>query len=99
MKEREINEQVRERATELGLDATAINGFLEMDRETLIIQAALWHQIAVAHQNQRIDAEMRSGEVIVDLFDLCRQHGIEVPDSVYEAASSVGETTPKAMAK
>ena len=97
MSERENDEHLREKAIALGLGATAINGFLEMDRETLIIQAALWHQIAIAHQNQRLDVEMRSGEVIVNLFDLCRQYGIEVPEVIYEAANTVGETAPKAM--
>lgn len=80
--------RIRARAAEIGLDQSAIEGFLQMDRDTLVIQAALWHQFAIAHQNRHAELELRSGEVIVDLFDLCRKHGITVPDETYEAATS-----------
>ena len=30
-------------------------------------------------------------EVIGDLFNLCREHEIDVPDELYEAASTVGD--------
>lgn len=75
----------------MGLHASAIDGFAGMDRETLILQAALWHQFAIAHQNDRLGIEARSGDIIRDLFDLCREHGIDVPDSIYEAANAISE--------
>lgn len=84
-------EQIRERAREIGLNETATDGFLEMDRDTLIVQAALWHQIALTHQNRRLNLETRSGEVIVSLLDLCREKGIEVPDAIYDAVDCVGD--------
>jgi hypothetical protein len=89
-------DRIRARAAEIGLDPSAIEGFSQMDRDTLIIQAALWHRIAIAHQNQRFDSELRSGEMIRDLFTLCRDQGIDIPEALCEAANALTEpTSPK----
>jgi len=82
-------ERARARAVEAGLDATAVDGFAGMDRETLILQAALWHRLSNAHQNRSLDVELGFGKVIGDLFDLCREHGVEVPDAIVDAATAV----------
>lgn len=84
-------ERIRAKAIEIGLSKLAIDGFAQMDRDTLILQAALWHQVAIAHQNQRLEIEMKSGQVIVDLFDLCRERGIDVPEAIYEAVNAINE--------
>jgi hypothetical protein len=84
-------ERARARAVETGLDAAAVDGFAGMDRETLILQAALWHSMSMAHQNRSLDVEIRSGEAIGSLFDLCRENKIEVPDEIYEASCSISD--------
>jgi hypothetical protein len=82
---------LRDKAVELGLDPGTIDGFVGMDRDTLIIQAALWRDQAMKHQNRSLDVESRSGTVILSLFDLCRTEGIEVPESIYNAANAIPE--------
>jgi hypothetical protein len=90
-------ERIRARAAELKLNPSAIDGFLQMDHETLILQAALWHQISLAHQNERLEIGIRSAEVIQELFDLCRERGIDVPDTICDAVIAIDDTPhPKA---
>ena len=83
-------ETLRAKAVAMGLDASAIDGFVSMDRDTLLLQAALWHRMAIAHQNRSLDIEQRSGEVVQSLFDLCREREIALPDAIYEAACAIG---------
>jgi len=85
-------EELRAKAAELGLDEAAIDGFASMDRDTLIMQAALWHQIAVAHQQQSLDAAIQSGELIQTLFNLCREHDIDVPEEIVDATLGLNST-------
>jgi len=84
-------ERVLGRATEMGMNPTAIDGFADMDVETLMLQAALWHSMAIAHQNRSLNVELRSGEAIISLFDLCRERGIEIPDSIVDEISEIGK--------
>lgn len=77
-------DRMRAKAAEMGLNPSSVEGFADMDRETLVLQASLFWSMAMVSQKTGLDTELRLGGAICDMLDLCRSKGIDVPDELYD---------------
>lgn len=82
-------DNLRAKAAEMGIAPGSIDRFSTMDRETLILHAALLHSIAVTNQNQWLSDLVKAGETVQSLLRLCRENDVEIPIKIVDEIAQI----------
>lgn len=82
-------DQLRSKAAEMGIVPGSIARFSSMDREALILHAALWHGIAVTNQDQWLSDLVKAGEAIQSLLRLCHENDVDIPIKIVNEITQI----------